>query len=45
MRVSTGTSSCGPRLTVAASIELGAGIWVNVVDPVAAAGELMAAVG
>ena len=34
-----------PRLTVAASIELGAGIWVNVVDPAAAAGELMAAVG
>ena len=34
-----------PRLTVAASIELGAGIWVNVVDPAAAAGELVAAVG
>ena len=32
-----------PRLTVAASIELGAGIWVNVVDPAAAAGELVAA--
>jgi UDPglucose--hexose-1-phosphate uridylyltransferase len=29
-----------PRLTVAASVELGAGIWVNVVDPAAAAGEL-----
>ena len=29
-----------PRLTVAASIELGAGIWVNVVDPGDAAGEL-----
>ena len=34
-----------PRLTVAASIELGAGIWVNVVDPVAAAGELVATGG
>jgi UDPglucose--hexose-1-phosphate uridylyltransferase len=34
-----------PRLTVAASIELGAGIWVNVVDPAAAAGELVTAVG
>jgi galactose-1-phosphate uridylyltransferase len=29
-----------PRLTVAAAVELGAGIWVNVVDPAAAAGEL-----
>ena len=26
-----------PRLTVAAAIELGAGIWVNVVDPAVAA--------
>ena len=33
-----------PRLTVAASIELGAGIWVNVVDPARAAEELAAAV-
>jgi UDPglucose--hexose-1-phosphate uridylyltransferase len=32
-----------PRLTVAASIELGAGIWVNVVDPAVAARELVAA--
>ena len=22
-----------PRLTVAASVELGAGVWVNIVDP------------
>lgn len=29
-----------PRLTVQASVELGAGIWVNVVDPARAAGEL-----
>jgi UDPglucose--hexose-1-phosphate uridylyltransferase len=29
-----------PRLTVAAAIELGAGIWVNVVDPARAATEL-----
>jgi UDPglucose--hexose-1-phosphate uridylyltransferase len=29
-----------PRLTVAAAIELGAGIWVNVVDPQRAAAEL-----
>jgi UDPglucose--hexose-1-phosphate uridylyltransferase len=29
-----------PRLTVAAAIELGAGIWVNVVDPERAADEL-----
>lgn len=29
-----------PRLTVAASVELGAGIWVNIVDPDTAAGEL-----
>jgi UDPglucose--hexose-1-phosphate uridylyltransferase len=29
-----------PRLTVAAAIELGAGIWVNVVDPSRAATEL-----
>ena len=29
-----------PRLTVAAAIELGAGIWVNVVDPARAAAEL-----
>jgi UDPglucose--hexose-1-phosphate uridylyltransferase len=29
-----------PRLTVQASIEMGAGIWVNVVDPARAAGEL-----
>ena len=32
-----------PRLTVAAAIELGAGIWVNVVDPARAAAELAAA--
>lgn len=31
-----------PRLTVAAAVELGAGIWVNVVDPVIAADELRA---
>lgn len=31
-----------PRLTVAAAVELGAGIWVNVVDPEAAADELRA---
>ena len=31
-----------PRLTVAASLELGAGVWVNVVDPQAAAAELAA---
>ena len=30
-----------PRLTVAAAIELGAGIWVNVVDPAVAAAELV----
>ncbi len=29
-----------PRLTVAASIELGAGLWVNIVDPDVAAREL-----
>jgi len=29
-----------PRLTVAASVELGAGIWVNIVDPDTAAAEL-----
>ncbi len=29
-----------PRLAVAASIELGAGIWVNIVDPDVAAREL-----
>ena len=29
-----------PRLAVAASVELGAGIWVNIVDPDVAAGEL-----
>jgi UDPglucose--hexose-1-phosphate uridylyltransferase len=29
-----------PRLTVAASVELGAGIWVNIVDPNVAAAEL-----
>ena len=29
-----------PRLTVAAAVELGAGIWVNVVDPARAAAEL-----
>jgi UDPglucose--hexose-1-phosphate uridylyltransferase len=29
-----------PRLTVAASVELGAGIWVNIVDPDVAAAEL-----
>ena len=32
-----------PRLTVQASIEIGAGIWVNVVDPARAAGELSGA--
>jgi UDPglucose--hexose-1-phosphate uridylyltransferase len=32
-----------PRLTVQASIEIGAGIWVNVVDPTRAAGELSGA--
>jgi UDPglucose--hexose-1-phosphate uridylyltransferase len=32
-----------PRVTVPASVELGAGIWVNVVDPVRAAAELSAA--
>jgi UDPglucose--hexose-1-phosphate uridylyltransferase len=31
-----------PRLTVAASVELGAGIWVNIVDPGTAAMELRA---
>ena len=31
-----------PRLTVAASVELGAGIWVNIVDPNDAANELRA---
>jgi UDPglucose--hexose-1-phosphate uridylyltransferase len=29
-----------PRVAVAASVELGAGIWVNIVDPDVAAGEL-----
>jgi UDPglucose--hexose-1-phosphate uridylyltransferase len=29
-----------PRLTVQASVELGAGVWINVVDPDAATGEL-----
>jgi UDPglucose--hexose-1-phosphate uridylyltransferase len=29
-----------PRLTVAAAVELGAGIWVNIVDPDTAAAEL-----
>ncbi len=29
-----------PRLTVPASVELGAGVWVNTVDPTAAASEL-----
>ena len=29
-----------PRLAVAASVELGAGIWVNIVDPDVAAREL-----
>ena len=29
-----------PRLTVPASLELGAGVWVNIVDPTAAAAEL-----
>ena len=29
-----------PRLTVPASVELGAGVWVNTVDPTAAAAEL-----
>jgi UDPglucose--hexose-1-phosphate uridylyltransferase len=32
-----------PRVTVPASVELGAGIWVNVVDPDRAAAELSAA--
>ena len=32
-----------PRLTVAASVELGAGIWVNIVDPDVAAAELRSA--
>jgi UDPglucose--hexose-1-phosphate uridylyltransferase len=32
-----------PRLTVAASVELGAGIWVNIVDPDTAARELRSA--
>jgi UDPglucose--hexose-1-phosphate uridylyltransferase len=32
-----------PRLAVAASVELGAGIWVNIVDPDVAARELRAA--
>ena len=32
-----------PRLAVAASIELGAGIWVNIVDPDVAARELRSA--
>ncbi len=32
-----------PRLTVAAAVELGAGIWVNVVDPARAAEELAGA--
>ena len=32
-----------PRLTVAASIELGAGVWVNIVDPDVAARELRSA--
>jgi UDPglucose--hexose-1-phosphate uridylyltransferase len=31
-----------PRLTVAAAVELGAGIWVNVTDPALAADELRA---
>ena len=31
-----------PRLTVAAAVELGAGIWVNVTDPATAAEELRA---
>ena len=31
-----------PRLTVPASVEFGAGVWVNTVDPVAAAAELRA---
>ena len=31
-----------PRLTVAAAVELGAGVWVNVVDPADAAAELRA---
>jgi len=31
-----------PRLSVAASVELGAGIWVNVVDPARAAADLRA---
>jgi UDPglucose--hexose-1-phosphate uridylyltransferase len=33
-----------PRITVPALIELGAGVWVNVVDPQRAAEELKAAV-
>ena len=32
-----------PRLTVPASLELGTGLWLNVVDPDVAAGELRAA--
>ncbi len=32
-----------PRLTVAASVELGAGVWVNIVDPDVAARELRSA--
>lgn len=32
-----------PRLTVPASLELGTGVWLNVVDPDVAAGELRAA--
>ena len=32
-----------PRVTIPASVELGAGIWVNVVDPDRAAAELSAA--
>jgi UDPglucose--hexose-1-phosphate uridylyltransferase len=34
-----------PRLTVAASVELGAGIWVNIVDPDTAARELRSGSG
>jgi UDPglucose--hexose-1-phosphate uridylyltransferase len=34
-----------PRLTVAASVELGAGIWVNIVDPDTAAHELRSVSG
>jgi len=33
-----------PRLTTAAAVELGAGIWVNVVDPATAASELRATI-